>query len=200
MRDSEGRLQHVLHDDGEVLDVGERVTHLAGVPSAVPVGVDLAGVVELRAVVERTGVPREAGISEPVRVGVGARIARVAAPIPVCVLLARVRHVGTVVDGIDPTVAVAVVAGVADAVAVPVRLSRMGDGRTVVAAVRDAVVVGIHPIVVPGTDVAGVAVAVAVRVRLRRIRRGRAVVRNVDDAVAVDVLAGTLWRPWRRRR
>jgi len=78
----------------------------------------------------------------------------------------------------------AVVARVADAVAVAIRLIRVGDGHAIVRSVADVVTV---VVAVWRTQLAGVADAVAVGIGLVRVRRDRAIVAGVADAVSVAV-------------
>ncbi len=162
------------------------------------------------------------GVAQPVPVRVvrrlGARIARVADPVPVGVLLPWIRDAGAIVDVAAEAVAVGVVfriggasiARVADPVPVEVGLSRVRKLVAVVAGVADPVGIGVllsgvgdgrTVVDVPAisvavgvvprvgrTGVAPVPEAVRVGICLIRVDDGDAVVADVAERIAVGVL------------
>ena len=172
----------------------------AGVAHAVPIGVLLAGVRDLPAVI--------AGVTLGVAIRVDlarvrdrrAVVADIAPGVPVGVLLVRIRDRGAVVAGVAPRVAVAVCLGrvhdrgtvvtrIAQGVAVGVDLIRVRDRRAGVARVPSAIAVAVELVRVRErrTVVAGVARGVAVSVGLTRVGNRDAVVAGVAKRVAVGV-------------
>ena len=157
------------------LVVGERRAGGAGVAHLVAVA--LVGVADQRTVVEQAGDRIDA---DPVAVRVG--IALIAPAVAVEVVLPRIGSGRAGVDRIGDAVAVAVLAGVTDAVAVGVLLAGVVYGAAVVGSVELAVVVVI--------GIAGVALAVGVL--LAGVMGHGAVVVRVVDAVVVDVPVGVV--------
>ena len=134
-----------------------------------------------RRVLRRT--VRAVGVAVAVTVHV--RVAYIADPVSIRILLIRIGDQRTVVLVIGHAVVVLVgVAGIAYAIPVRVRLIRIGNQRTVVRGIRHAVVVLV--------GVAGIAYAIPVRVRLLGVCNLRAIVLVIRHAVVILVLVNAV--------
>jgi hypothetical protein len=108
----------------------------------------------------------------------------------------RIGHQRAVIHIVRESVAIdVVIAGIADVIAIHIRLIRVGHTRTVVTPVRATVAIGINAIIKSGAHVAGVSVPFPVAVLLARIEVRRAVVHVVRHTVSVAVWIARVTEP-----